>query len=158
MKRHPALIGLSHDHHEILLLARLLRRQGATSSGVRPLDAAEQCRIAQQFLAGLCAHFRVEEGALQLAVHGGDRRLSELVRAVCSAHRRLEQAIAGLHCSTATDVAMRELGNHLYDYVRDQERRVFPELQRILNEPDLAAVAAYLTRQRDPTACRAHWS
>ena len=144
MKRHPALVALSHDHHQILLLARLVRRPGA----VRP-----RCQAARRFLGGLQAHFRVEEGALQVAAEGAEQALGEALHAAASRHRELEQMIAGLRCSTATAAALVALGDHLFHYVRAQERGLFQELQCRLDGAALAAVAAYLARERDPGAC-----
>ena len=155
MKRHPALVALSHDHHEILLLARLLRRRGATIAGGRRLDEEQQCRVARQFLGGLRAHCRVEEGALQVAAGSGAPRLSELLQATAGTHRRLQRMVAGLRCSTATGTELVELGERLHGYVRGQERELFQELQGTLPESALAAVAAYLAREHRPAACRA---
>ena len=66
MKRHPALVPLSHDHHQVLFIAQRLRR-------ATPENAGE---IAAAFLAMWESdekqHFRLEEELLlpAYAAHG----------------------------------------------------------------------------------------
>ena len=71
MKRHRALIPLSHDHHEALVAARRLRH-GA--------DAPEPIAAATAFLAFFAAsavpHFREEEELLFPRVADAERRTS----------------------------------------------------------------------------------
>ena len=155
MKRHPALVALSHDHHEILLVARLLRRGGATVAGGRPLDERRQCQVVRQFLDGLRTHFRVEEGALQVAASSGEPHTGELLQAAAGAHRHLERMLAAVRCGTATGAELRQLGECLHNYVRGQERDLFQELQRVLSEAALAQVGLYLAREHRPGACHA---
>ena len=155
MKRHPALVALSHDHHEILLVARLLRRRGVSVSGGGRLDEGRQCQVVRQFEDGLRAHFQVEEGALRVAAGNGEPRTGELLRAAAGAHRDLERMLAALDCGTVTGTELAQLGESLHGYVREQERALFQELQRLLSEPELARVGRYLAREHRPGACHA---
>ncbi len=155
MKRHPALVALSHDHHEILLVARLLRRRGASVAGGRPMDELRQCQVVRQFGDGLRAHFRVEEGALRVAADNGEPRAGELLRAAARAHRHLERMLAAVRCDSVTGTELVQLGESLHGYVREQERELFQELQRLLSETELAQVGRYLAREHRPGACHA---
>ena len=155
MKRHPALVALSHDHHEILLVARLLRRRGASVPGGGRLDERRQCQVVRQFEAGLRAHFRVEEGALRVAAGNGAPRTGELLRAAAGTHRELERMLGAVCRDTEADTKLGHLGESLHDYVRGQERELFQELQRVLSEPELAQVGRYLAREHRPGACHA---
>ena len=155
MKRHPALVALSHDHHEILLVARLLRRRGASVAGGGRLDERRQCQVVRQFEDGLRAHFRVEEGALRVAAGSGEARTGELLRVSTGAHRHLERMLLAVRCDTVTGAELVQLGESLHGYVREQERDLFQELQRVLSEPELAQVGRYLAREHRPGACHA---
>ena len=158
VKRHPALVALSHDHHEILLVARLLRRRGATVTGAGRLDERRQCQVVRQFEEGLHAHFRVEEGALRVAcaaAGSGEPGVNELRRAAAGAHRHLERMLAAVCRGTATGGELAQLGESLHGYVREQERELFQELQRLLSETELARVGRYLAREHRPGACHA---
>lgn len=155
MKRHPALVALSHDHHEILLVARLLRRRGETVAGGARLDEGRQCKVVRQFEDGLRAHFRVEEGALRVAAGNGEPRTCELLRAAAGAHRYLERLLAAVDCGAVTGTELVQLGESLHCYVREQERELFQKLQRLLSEPELAQVGRYLAREHRPGACHA---
>jgi len=155
MKRHPALVVLSHDHHEILQVARLLRRQGVTVTGGGRLDERQQCQVVRQFEDGLRTHFRVEEGALRVAAGNGEPRTCELLRAAAGVHRHLERMLATLRCDTVTGTELAQLGDSLHGYVRGQERELFQELQRVLSETDLAQVGRHLAREHRPGACHA---
>ena len=154
MKRHPALVALSHDHHEILLVARLLRRRGASVTGGR-LDERRQCQVVRQFEEGLRAHFQVEEGALRVAAGNGEARTGELLQAAAGAHRHLERLLAAVRRGTVTGRELTQLGESLHGYVREQERELFQELQRVLSETELAQVGRYLAREHRPGACHA---
>ena len=155
MKRHPALVALSHDHHEILLVARLLRRRGAPVTGGRRLDERRQRQVVRQFEDGLRAHFRVEEGALQVAAGNGEPRAGELLLAAAGAHCRLERMLAAVRRDAVTGTELAQLGESLHGYVRGQERELFQELQRVLSETELARVGRYLAREHRPGACHA---
>ena len=155
MKRHPALVALSHDHHEILLVARLLRRGGVTVAGGPRLDEHRQCQLVRQFEDGLRAHFRVEEGALRIAAGNGEPRTGELLLAAAAVHRHLERMLAAVRCDAVTGTELAQLGESLHGYVRGQEREMFQELQRVLSETELAQVGRYLAREHRPGACHA---
>lgn len=155
MKRHPALVALSHDHHEILLVARLLRRRGASVTGGGRLDERRQCQVVRQFEDGLRAHFRVEEGALRVAADDGEPRTCELLRMAAGAHRHLKRTLAAVRRGTVTGRELEQLGESLHGYVRQQERELFQELQRVLSETELARVGRYLAREHRPGVCHA---
>jgi hypothetical protein len=59
MKRHPALIPLSHDHHHALVEARRLRRAADT-----PKSAAVARAFLRFFAGETVGHFRDEEELL----------------------------------------------------------------------------------------------
>ena len=145
MKRHRALVGLSHDHHEILLLARLLKSAH---------DSAARCHSAKRFLPGLRAHFSVEERALAFVLGAGHTKLNEQVQDTIRRHRELETAIARLPCASVAHDDLRTVGTELVEYVRGQERELFQQMQRMLSADVLGRIAECVDLERDIAACR----
>jgi hypothetical protein len=138
MRRDPALVSLSHDHHQALVVAQTLRRASA--------ETAAEARAA--FLAYWDAHglrhFRVEEEILlpAYAAHG-DSHHPLVARALCD-HVAIRRRAAELG-DAATPFILRELGARLADHVRLEERELFPLIERAMPPEALSAVAAALT-------------
>lgn len=144
MKRDPALVSLSHDHHQALYVAQKLRRAS--------VDTAAEAR------AGLAAyweghgrtHFRLEEEVLFPAFAGhGDPYHSLLARALCD-HIAIRHRIDVLgRDSAAPLVALHELGGLISDHVRLEERELFPLIESALPQAELIAVATALEHGPD---------
>jgi Hemerythrin HHE cation binding domain len=121
MKRSPALVTLSHDHHQALSIAQKLR--GATA------DTAGDARAA--FVAYWDAHgrghFRLEEEILLPAYAShGDSHHPLVARALCD-HVAIRARADALLVDEARDPAvLHELGTCLADHVRLEERELFP--------------------------------
>jgi quercetin dioxygenase-like cupin family protein len=138
MKRHPALISLSHDHHRSLVEARRLRRAA---------DAPESAEAATAFLRFFAdetiPHFRQEEEMLFPSVLDLEEAHELLVQALLE-HQRLHALTARLQQLVNTggevDETMRELGRLLEAHVRLEERELFPLIEGLVEElPKLQA-------------------
>ena len=114
MKRHPALIPLSHDHHHGLVQARRLRR-----AAERP--AAEQRDAAALFLQFFASdtrpHFRDEEEQLFPLLAGAEASATKLVVQALLEHQRLHALVQALESELAGGAApaaqMQELAEAL---------------------------------------------
>lgn len=141
MKRDPALVSLSHDHHQALFVAQKLRRATAATAG-----DARDAFLAFWEQHGR-AHFRLEEEVLLpgFAAHG-DAHHPLVARALCDhvAIRRRAGQLAG-DPTPAVD-ALQELGAGLADHVRLEERELFPLIERAMPPAELAALAVALER------------
>jgi quercetin dioxygenase-like cupin family protein len=132
MKRRPALIPLSHDHHHALVEARRLRRAA---------DSPESAVVATAFLRFFAGetveHFREEEELLFPLVVDFDEARELLVQALLE-HQRLHALTSRLQQLVTTggeiDDVMRELGEVLEAHVRLEERRLFPMIDRLLED------------------------
>ena len=142
MKRHRALIPLSHDHHDALVAARRL---------LRGADAPDPLAAATTFLgffaSSVVPHFREEEELLFPRVADTEEARELVVQALLE-HQRLHLAAAELgelvaHCRAdgATGGRMRELATLLEGHVRFEERQLFPLLETMLSEETLTALA-----------------
>jgi len=132
MKRSPALVALSRDHHHALDTARRLRRAGAGD-----LDAA---------LAHLRAfwepegrrHFEIEEALLLPALPDTDAAWREAATRVRAEHDEIRARVE----SVSDEASAHELGRALHDHVRFEERELFALLEQRLPEAELARLGA----------------
>ncbi len=139
MKRHPALIPLSRQHHDALALGVFIER------GLREPDAVVLERLREQALdlweLELRGHFEVEESVLFPAVREnlGD---PEVVDRLVREHREIGAAIAALR-TAATDTlgaGLRSLREILVGHVRTEERVLFEAVQASVGEAALTAI------------------
>jgi hemerythrin-like domain-containing protein len=125
VKRHPALVPLSDDHHHELVQARRLVH-GAEASPTERLAVARAYVAA--FFPGTLEHFRREEESVfpLYAAHAGDARA-------------LRAEVAAEDVSPAT---LHALGELLHDHVRLEERELFQAVQRVVPAAELDELAA----------------
>ena len=141
MKRHPALVPLSHDHHHELGQARRLLRAADSDDAAARLAAAET--YVQAFFEGTVAHFRREEEELfpLYARHAG---ATELVERILQEHMQLHGLARALRTEVASGTVapelLRELGGLLREHVRVEERILFEEIQRVVPAEELEAL------------------
>jgi hypothetical protein len=139
MKRDPALVSLSRDHHQALFIAQKLRRATTQTA-----DEARTAFIAYWEGHG-SAHFRLEEEVLLPAYAGYGDPYHPLVGQVLCGHVAIRHRAAALHRDDASTVAgLHELGVRLEQHVRLEERELFPLIESAMPPAQLAAVAAAL--------------
>jgi quercetin dioxygenase-like cupin family protein len=149
MKRHPALIPLSHDHHAALVAARRLRRGADT-----PDPTAAATMFLTFFAASAVPHFRDEEELLFPRVADAEEARELVVQALLE-HQRLHAAAAELRELVAQGGAdrvisgrMGELATLLEGHVRLEERRLFPLIETLLPEETLTALMNAAAQER----------
>ena len=144
MKRDPALVSLSRDHHRALSVAQRLRRATTETQTEARADALRYWKAAGR------AHFRLEEEVLFPAYAGhGDPHHPLLARALCD-HAAIRHRIDELDRDGPHDLTrLHELGVMLADHVRLEERELFVLIEQTLPGPQLAAVGAAL-QQTEP--------
>lgn len=135
MPRSPALVPLSHDHHHGLVAARRARRAAAAGEGIGEAAAA---------LAGYVEgpgreHFREEEELLLplFGCHAADG--SEPAARIAGEHAALRAAAARLRRSASAD-DLDAAGRLLERHIRFEERELFPLIERVVPEQELAAL------------------
>ena len=141
MKRHPALIPLSHDHHAELVQARRLRLVSGSDVAEARVAAATQYALA--FFTETASHFDVEETQLfPLLVRSGGS--SPLLEQVLTEHEELRgMAWALQEEAAAGDVSgetMARLADLLDASVRREERELFPLIEQTVSDGDLRAL------------------
>jgi hemerythrin-like domain-containing protein len=156
LKRDPALVPLSRDHHFALMQALFLRRAAEA-----PLHTGRGAvTVAEAYLAyyheELCGHIADEEEALiPLTSHVAPEQAQRLL----TEHEDLRALTALLRQALADGLdprpAMQDLGERLHDHVRFEERIFFEVIQDRLTAKDLEAVGRSILEHREARGRRA---
>ena len=137
MRRHQALVPLSHDHQRELAQARRLLR-AADAEPEQRLAAARA--YADAFFAETVEHFRREEEILfpLYLRHAGS---TPILERILREHMQLHGLVRALRASSVAGAippqALRKLGELLQDHVRAEERELFEEIERIVPAAEL---------------------
>ena len=141
MKRHPGLASLSREHHHELSLARGLRRAAAAAPEQRLVAGTA---YVEQFFGPTTDHFRREEEVVfpLYARHAGP---TPLVERILREHMELHGLARELRTQVAAGEVAAEtlaaLGTLLHDHVRLEERELFEDIQRVVPDDELDALA-----------------
>jgi len=145
MKRHKSLYPLSHDHHQGLILAQIIKKNAPKYKNLPDtLDGKVEYTI-NFYNIELVKHFRQEEEILFPAAKGKDKRIDSLIDEIISEHRKIESLVESLKTKNNYKEILNELGNLLESHIRKEERNLFPEIEKILTEEELELLAAKLT-------------
>jgi hemerythrin-like domain-containing protein len=140
VKRHAALVGLSHDHHHELVQARRLRRAADGDAGARLAAAREYVEL---FFAETVRHFSDEEEAL-FPAYARRAGQTPLLRRILSEHMQLHGLVRALRAEAAGGEvqaeSLRRLGDLLHGHVRVEERELFPAIEAALDDEELRSL------------------
>jgi len=140
MKRHPALIPLSQEHHKALLLAQLLKRNAPEYHGL-PKDLIGKMNFTKEiYHTELEHHFRDEEELVFPYLKGKDAELDTLISEILNEHIILKEKILSLIDNPNLVDQLDEIGKILELHVRKEERNLFEKAQMILNEDELKLI------------------
>ena len=134
MRRDPALVDLSHDHHQALYQAMLMQR--ASAEDLAEVRAGVLAFWDQQG----AKHFRIEEEVLLPAFAAAGDPLDDAVVTVLTDHVWIRERMNRLAADGLDLDGVRELGARLSAHVRHEERVLFPLIERTLEADALAAL------------------
>ena len=128
MKRHIALIPLSHEHHDALILARLIQKGAPEYKGL-PTELGLKAEYALDlYQKKLEKHFIQEEGMIPI-VAGISQGLDALLEEMVQEHIVLRKLFAQLPAETNLLIPLDHLGKSLEFHIRKEERQIFPLIQ-----------------------------
>jgi hemerythrin-like domain-containing protein len=140
MLRDPALIPLSHQHHNGLALCVMTRRSLAADSSAG--NIAKQARRAiDRYEIELVNHFELEEQILFPACAP-----SPLIDALLADHRAIESLIARLRELPSADL-LEQFCVLLTAHIRREESDLFEQAQRDIPREVLDRIGAELDRR-----------
>ena len=137
MKRHPALIPLSRDHHGSLILARLLQKNAPAYKGL-PTDLAGKRKYAVDlFLADIRPHFEKEERLFDAVFH--HEQLQPLIDELRNEHLEISSMFERIMGPVDLEDLDR-LGTLLERHIRKEDRQLFQLMENICTEEELAVL------------------
>ena len=133
VKRDPALIPLTHDHHDALAQARRLRI-AATGEAAHRGDAA--AAFLEFFDTEAISHFREEEELLFPLLVEVSATVPDLLQRVLVEHIQIHCLVRRLRLdlksSTVGAGIMLEVGECLEAHIRLEEKQLFPLIEQVL--------------------------
>lgn len=129
MKRHETLQPLSREHHEVLVLAQLLKKDAPPYKGL-PRDTEGKAQYALDFYSKhIVSHFYTEEKILFPAVSGYNARIDDLIAELQAEHSQIISLFEQLKLGISKAETMDKLGRLLTHHVRKEERELFESIQ-----------------------------
>jgi iron-sulfur cluster repair protein YtfE (RIC family) len=145
MKRHPTLAHLSRDHHEALILAQLLKKNAAVYRGM-PTTPDTKWKYALDFYQReLRPHFQQEEEMMQLLA-GLDSSLDIKIEEIKSEHVLLREMFMSTPSQEGLVDHLDHLGISLDNHIRNEERELFPMIEKVCDEEKMRILEVLLTR------------
>ena len=128
-KRHKALQPLSREHHHELLLSWKIR--AGFSKNIEP----RRIKVyADWFFENhLIPHFEMEEAHVFTILNEGN----DLIKRAMADHRRLKRLFT---VSDDEAKALSKIEEELDKHIRFEERVLFPEIQKVATEDQMAIV------------------
>jgi hemerythrin-like domain-containing protein len=142
MKRHPALIPPSRDHHHVLVIAQQLRR--ATSENTN--DAARA--FLAHWETEQKQHFCLEEQLLLPAYAAHGELDHPAVIRMLQEHILIRRDADRLARRPSPEL-LHELGKLLADHVKLEERELFPLIETTIPQPELEQLGDRLRHTTD---------
>lgn len=151
MKRHPSLRPLSEHHHHALVQALEIARAAKAPGPDRPARLRHAAESLLHFweIAGR-THFREEEDLLLPALARHVRLDQEpSVMRMLADHAQIRAALQDIAAALGEDRLAESqviaLGQLLHDHVRLEEDTIFPRIESVLEERELASLRPLLT-------------
>ena len=153
MKRDAALICLSREHHDGLVLSLRIARE-LPEAGAGAVEAL-YTDLLEFWEQALLRHFRAESECLLARLVRHVDLEDEMVRRTEADHLRLAALIADMKDTSDTAIRsdrMAAFGEVLRDHIRWEEERLFDATQRIMAKAEMRALGREL-EERLPPLC-----
>ena len=133
MKRHESMVPLSKEHHQSLILAKLLQKGAPAYKGLPVLMEDKAIYALAQFKDHIQAHFCKEE-AVFLLLKGQNEEIDYWISKQHNEHEQLSQMFHSLEEHVCLEEKAHELGVLLEQHIRNEERELFQLIQEKCNE------------------------
>ncbi len=142
LKRHPNLVPLSREHHQVLILAQLLKKDVPDYKGLPQTIEGKIVYTLGYFKQELLPHFEKEEQLIITKVKGYSSELDKLCNTICEEHRVISLAIEELRDidEAIASEHLDALGRLLEAHVRREERMWFQMIQEKVPEKVLEKI------------------
>lgn len=140
IKRHPALVPLSRQHHKGLILAQLLKIGVPDYKGLPSHLPGKVAYAKAELEQRLSRHFDWEAGVLIPATRPYSTALDNMAEQVLGEHLQITERIRALD-DTATAKDLDQIGQLLEQHIRFEERVWFAAIQETLPDTVLERLA-----------------
>lgn len=148
MKRHTAIVPLSHDHHHALILAQALKKN-AVKSGLGAKSIKEKAKAAiNAFNTELIPHFNHEEVLLLPIALGKDKELDKMIQDIIEEHDKIRISVESLQNGNVED-NLDAFAKLLENHIRTEERILFPKIEEVVGEEELNILNGEIIAVRD---------
>ena len=145
MKRHEVLIPFSKEHHEILVMAQLLKVD-APDYPKLPNDILGKIKYAVSVYSSILKpHIDFEEEELFPLISGVSEEIDQLIYMLQDDHTEIENLFQKIQGEANQAWLMDELGKLIEQHVRQEERELFELIQKHADEPLLHKIALSTT-------------
>ncbi|HRI45589.1 MAG TPA: hemerythrin domain-containing protein [Ignavibacteriaceae bacterium] len=153
MKRHPALVFLSKDHHHGLIMAQMIKKDAPNYKGL-PHDTSGKINYVTQFYRDeLKYHFDEEENILFSYLAKLNNHFETSINNLKLEHQEIEDTINSLENSDQKEIVLNDLGVMLEQHIRFEERILFEKIQNTLSEEELDKLTNLLNRSEQTKKC-----
>ena len=151
MKRDPALVPLSREHTQALMMALRIERElpDSGADGVR--------RVYNDLIGfwarGLLPHFRTENECLLARLVRHVQPDDELIARTHRDHLGMEALVATMRDTDDVEErreALRSFGERLREHIRWEEEVLFTETERLLRDREMSALSAEIEERQPP--------
>lgn len=148
MKRHSAIIPLSHDHHQALILANAIKKNAA-KIGLGTKTIEEKLKAVEiAYKTELIPHFNHEEVLLFPLALGRSKELDAMISGILAEHNQIDEMVKSLKVGDLEE-NLNNLGILLDQHIRKEERVVFPEIEKIVGEEGLNILKGQIIAVKD---------
>jgi iron-sulfur cluster repair protein YtfE (RIC family) len=144
MKRHKSLYPLSHDHHHGLILAQLIKKNAPKYKNLPNTIGGKVEYTIFFYNTELVKHFQHEEEILFPPAKGRDESLDKLIKEIIAEHKKIKNLVESLKTTNNYEDVLDELGHLLESHIRKEERKLFPEIEKMLSATELEKIATAL--------------
>lgn len=144
MKRNVNLIPISRQHHQMLLLAQLLKKDAPYYNGL-PSDLAGKAHYALlKFKMLIKPHFEKEEAFLLPPLRNHDEDIEKLCEEILAEHQEIELVFEQIRQHEISEDILDKLGHLLEQHIRKEERVFFQLIQERISETKMDEIGKNL--------------
>lgn len=133
MKRHDSLVPLSIEHHEVLILAQVLKKDIPDYKDM-PTEPSEKLKLLKATFTNIMKPHFIAEEKIAEDIRGRFEKIDKISDEIISEHTQIEDAISKLDSSSNLVDDLDELGKLMDIHVRKEERLWFQLIQEKLGD------------------------
>lgn len=137
MKRVKELQPLSKEHHAALVLAKKCKESAKSGDAEKIRSLCEE--VGEQFDEVLEKHFLIEEQTIFNLAAGKGGELHPVCIELEEEHQQLAVLVKGI--KSGDHALLKDFGELLHDHVRTEERVLFPLVESVFSQYELAEIA-----------------